>query len=161
MWQTEFESLRTLKGGKGRFKPPPGIRRAACWAHVRRKFFEAAKAGCPIGRPAAQNHQRALPHRNGGPRQRPQPGGARPSAPATCPPRHPGTAPAMLEAPLPFRAAKASSGDVMAVVSSPAYGRGSICGTAGGSGLGRSISARMGVSGKPARTGAVLSVGLV
>ena len=42
------ELLCFLKGGKGRFKPPPGIRRAACWAHVRRKFFEAAKAGCPI-----------------------------------------------------------------------------------------------------------------
>lgn len=36
-----------LRGGKSRNKPPPGITRAACWAHVRRKFFEAAKAGCP------------------------------------------------------------------------------------------------------------------
>lgn len=36
-----------LRGGKSRNKPPPpGITRAACWAHVRRKFFEAAKAGC-------------------------------------------------------------------------------------------------------------------
>ncbi len=35
-----------LKGGKDRLKPPPGIPRAACWAHVRRKFFEGAKAGC-------------------------------------------------------------------------------------------------------------------
>ncbi|MDB6136910.1 MAG: transposase, partial [Verrucomicrobiales bacterium] len=42
------ELLCFLKGGKGRFKPPPGIRRAACRAHIRRKFFEAAKAGCPI-----------------------------------------------------------------------------------------------------------------
>ncbi|MDB6133279.1 MAG: family transposase, partial [Verrucomicrobiales bacterium] len=42
------ELLCFLKGGKGRFKPPPGITRAACWAHVRRKFFEAAKAGCVI-----------------------------------------------------------------------------------------------------------------
>jgi transposase len=39
-----------LKGGKTRNRPPPQITRAACWAHVRRKFFEAAKgtAGCPI-----------------------------------------------------------------------------------------------------------------
>ena len=42
------ELLCFLKGGKARDKPPPDIRRAACWAHVRRKFFEAAKAGCPI-----------------------------------------------------------------------------------------------------------------
>jgi transposase len=42
------EILCFLKGGKGRLKPPPGIRRAACWAHVRRKFFEGAKAGCPL-----------------------------------------------------------------------------------------------------------------
>lgn len=34
-----------LRGGKARGKPPD-IRRAACWAHARRKFFEAAKAGC-------------------------------------------------------------------------------------------------------------------
>jgi transposase len=37
-----------LRGGKARGKPPPDIKRAACWAHVRRKFFEAAKAGCTI-----------------------------------------------------------------------------------------------------------------
>ena len=37
-----------LAGGKGRRRPPPPIRRAGCFAHVRRKFFEAAKAGCPI-----------------------------------------------------------------------------------------------------------------
>jgi transposase len=36
-----------LRGGKARDKPRPDILRAACWAHVRRKFFEAAKAGCP------------------------------------------------------------------------------------------------------------------
>ena len=42
------EILCFLSGGKARDKPPPEIRRAACWAHVRRKFFEAAKAGCPI-----------------------------------------------------------------------------------------------------------------
>ena len=42
------EVLCYLKGGKGRLKPPPGIPRAACWAHVRRKFFEGAKAGCPL-----------------------------------------------------------------------------------------------------------------
>lgn len=42
------ELICFLNGGKGRNKPPPGIIRAACWAHVRRKFFEAAKAGCPI-----------------------------------------------------------------------------------------------------------------
>ena len=35
-----------LRGGKARDKPRPGITRAACWAHARRKFFEAAKAGC-------------------------------------------------------------------------------------------------------------------
>ena len=34
-----------LRGGKARGKPPD-IRRAACWAHARRKYFEAAKAGC-------------------------------------------------------------------------------------------------------------------
>lgn len=34
-----------LRGGKARGKPPD-ITRAACWAHVRRKFFEAARAGC-------------------------------------------------------------------------------------------------------------------
>ena len=28
-----------LKGGKERLKPPPDIRRAACWAHVRRKLL--------------------------------------------------------------------------------------------------------------------------
>ena len=37
-----------LRGGKARGKPPPDIVRAACWAHVRRKFFEAAKAGCRV-----------------------------------------------------------------------------------------------------------------
>jgi transposase len=37
-----------LRGGKSRDKPRPDIVRAACWAHVRRKFFEAAKAGCPL-----------------------------------------------------------------------------------------------------------------
>lgn len=42
------EVLCYLKGGKERLKPPPGILRAACWAHVRRKFFEGAKAGCPL-----------------------------------------------------------------------------------------------------------------
>lgn len=35
-----------LKGGKKRDRPPPDITRAGCWTHVRRKFFEAAKAGC-------------------------------------------------------------------------------------------------------------------
>jgi transposase len=35
-----------LLGGKGRHKPPPDIIRAGCWAHVRRKFFEAARSGC-------------------------------------------------------------------------------------------------------------------
>lgn len=42
------EVLCFLKGGKDRRKPPPGIPRAACWAHVRRKFFEGAKAGCAL-----------------------------------------------------------------------------------------------------------------
>ena len=42
------EVLCFLKGGKKRLKPPPDIPRAACWAHVRRKFFEGAKAGCPL-----------------------------------------------------------------------------------------------------------------
>ena len=37
-----------LRGGKGRTRPPPEITRAGCWAHVRRKFFDAAKAGCPL-----------------------------------------------------------------------------------------------------------------
>ena len=37
-----------LRGGKGRTRPPPEIIRAGCWAHVRRKFFEGAKAGCPL-----------------------------------------------------------------------------------------------------------------
>jgi transposase len=36
-----------LRGGKSRDKPRPDVLRAACWAHARRKFFEAAKAGCP------------------------------------------------------------------------------------------------------------------
>lgn len=36
-----------LRGGKDRAHPPPqGIVRAACWAHVRRKFFEGAQTGC-------------------------------------------------------------------------------------------------------------------
>lgn len=42
------EVLCFLKGGKDWRKPPPGIPRAACWAHVRRKFFEGAKAGCAL-----------------------------------------------------------------------------------------------------------------
>lgn len=42
------ETACFLKGGKARLKPPPEIPRAACWAHVRRKFFEGAKAGCPL-----------------------------------------------------------------------------------------------------------------
>ena len=42
------EVLCFLKGGKKRLKAPPGIPRAACWAHVRRKFFEGAKAGCAL-----------------------------------------------------------------------------------------------------------------
>ncbi len=42
------ETACFLKGGIARLKPPPGIRRAACWAHVRRKFFEGAKAGCLV-----------------------------------------------------------------------------------------------------------------
>jgi transposase len=37
-----------LLGGKGRQRPPPDIIRAGCWAHVRRKFFQAAKDGCPL-----------------------------------------------------------------------------------------------------------------
>ncbi len=37
-----------LRGGKGRTRPPPEIIRAGCWAHVRRKFFDGAKAGCPL-----------------------------------------------------------------------------------------------------------------
>jgi transposase len=39
-----------MQGGKGRTRPPPPIIRAACWAHVRRKFFEAARAGCSLAR---------------------------------------------------------------------------------------------------------------
>ena len=35
-----------LRGGKARDKPRPDIIRAACLAHVRRKFFEGSKAGC-------------------------------------------------------------------------------------------------------------------
>ena len=35
-----------LKGGKKRNKPPPDITRAGCWTHVRRKFHQAAEAGC-------------------------------------------------------------------------------------------------------------------
>lgn len=42
------EILCYLLGGKGRHRPPPDIRRAGCWAHVRRKFFEAAQSGCLI-----------------------------------------------------------------------------------------------------------------
>ncbi len=34
-----------LKGGKARGRPPD-IMRAGCWAHVRRKFHEASRAGC-------------------------------------------------------------------------------------------------------------------
>lgn len=37
-----------LRGGKSRDKPRPDITRAACWAHVRRKFFEGAAAGCQL-----------------------------------------------------------------------------------------------------------------
>ena len=37
-----------LLGGKDRNKPPPDILRAGCWAHVRRKFFDAAQSGCAI-----------------------------------------------------------------------------------------------------------------
>lgn len=37
-----------LAGGKERSRKPPPIRRAGCWAHVRRKFFEAAQAGCSV-----------------------------------------------------------------------------------------------------------------
>jgi len=37
-----------LRGGKGRQRPPPEILRAGCWAHVRRKFFDGAKAGCAL-----------------------------------------------------------------------------------------------------------------
>ena len=37
-----------LRGGKGRTRPPPDIIRAACWAHVRRKFYQAAEAGCVL-----------------------------------------------------------------------------------------------------------------
>lgn len=38
-----------LEGGIKRVKPPPKDRilRLGCWAHVRRKFFQAAKAGSP------------------------------------------------------------------------------------------------------------------
>lgn len=39
-----------LRGGKARNRPPPDIIRAACWAHVRRKFFEAARDGCAISK---------------------------------------------------------------------------------------------------------------
>jgi transposase len=37
-----------LEGGKARVKPPPKERiiRLGCWAHVRRKFFQAAQDGC-------------------------------------------------------------------------------------------------------------------
>jgi len=37
-----------LRGGKSRDKPRTDIIRAACWAHVRRKFFEGARAGCKL-----------------------------------------------------------------------------------------------------------------
>ena len=40
------ELICYLKGGKKRDRPPPDITRAGCWTHVRRKFFEAAEAGC-------------------------------------------------------------------------------------------------------------------
>lgn len=36
------ELICYLKGGKKRDKPPPDIERAGCWAHVRRKFHQAA-----------------------------------------------------------------------------------------------------------------------
>jgi len=38
-----------LEGGRKRIKPPPKERilRLGCWAHVRRKFYQAAKAGSP------------------------------------------------------------------------------------------------------------------
>jgi transposase len=39
-----------LLGGKGRKRPPPPIIRAGCMAHVRRKFFEAAREGCSWAR---------------------------------------------------------------------------------------------------------------
>jgi hypothetical protein len=42
------ELICFLNGGKMRGAPPPGIIRAGCWAHVRRKFFEAARDGCPM-----------------------------------------------------------------------------------------------------------------
>lgn len=42
------EVLCFLNGGKDRKKPPPDIRRAGCWAHARRRFFEGAKAGCRL-----------------------------------------------------------------------------------------------------------------
>lgn len=43
---SEFECY--LNGGKARVQPPPKdrITRLGCWAHVRRKFHEAAKKGC-------------------------------------------------------------------------------------------------------------------
>ena len=37
-----------LRGGKGRERPPPDIIRAACRAHARRKFDQAAEAGCAL-----------------------------------------------------------------------------------------------------------------
>jgi hypothetical protein len=37
-----------LLGGKDRNKPPPDIIRAGCWAHVRRKFFDAMQSGCAV-----------------------------------------------------------------------------------------------------------------
>lgn len=42
------EVICFLNGGKDRKKPPPDIRRAGCWAHARRRFFEGAKAGCRL-----------------------------------------------------------------------------------------------------------------
>lgn len=39
-----------LLGGKERKRPPPNIIRAGCWAHVRRRFFEASKAGCALAK---------------------------------------------------------------------------------------------------------------
>ena len=37
-----------MAGGKGRTRKPPPILRAGCWAHVRRKFFEATRSGCQV-----------------------------------------------------------------------------------------------------------------
>ena len=40
------EIICYIAGGKGRKRPPRNILRPGCWAHVRRKFFNAMKAGC-------------------------------------------------------------------------------------------------------------------